>query len=137
MPYKRRSHPPNVGPLNFITPERATESQRKNAAPILEQEFPRVAEVIIRVDRVGSQGLRSPIEEYVFRPRAKAHFRVECLSGCKNGGFELNTEVRHLMSSGKLEAPVCVHCSGSSPKREGGWAPCASTLEGRVTVVYR
>ena len=136
MPSKRRSPLPNAAPLNFITAERAAESQRKNAAPMLEQEFPRVAEVMIRVERIGSQGLHSPVEQYVFRPRAKAHFKVECLSGCRNGGFELNAEVRHLISSGKLKAPVRVHCSGSSPKPGGGLVPCPSALEGRVTVAY-
>jgi hypothetical protein len=74
--------------------ERAAESQRKNAALMLEQEFPRAAEVKIRIERIGPLGLHSPGEEYTFRPRAKAHFRVECLSVCENGGFELNVEVR-------------------------------------------
>ena len=137
MASKLRSPPPNTAPLNFTTSERAAESQRKNAALILEQEFPRVAEVTIRVERIGSQGLHSPVEQYVFRPRAKAHFRVECLSGCRNGGFELNAEVRHLISSGKPKAPVRVHCCGSSPKAGGGWARCPSALQGRVTVVYQ
>jgi hypothetical protein len=102
--------------------QRATESQRKNTALMLEEEFPRVGEVKIRIERVGPSGLHSPGEEYVFRPRAKAHFRVECLSGCANGGFELNVEIRQLISSGELGASVRVSCSGTSPQKKGGWA---------------
>ncbi len=104
---------------------------------MLEQEFPQVAEVKIRIERIGALGLHSPSEEYTFRSRAKAHFRVECLSGCENGGFELNVEIRQLISSGKLGLSVRVPCSGVSPQQKGGRAPCLSTLKGHVTVVYR
>jgi hypothetical protein len=137
MPSKVRSPPANAAPLNFTTTERLAESQRKNAALMLEQEFPQVAEVKIRIERVGPLGLHSPGEEYIFRPRAKAHFRVECLSGCENGGFELNVEVRQLISSGKLGASVRVPCSGTTPQSTGRWGPCPSRLKGHVTVVYR
>jgi hypothetical protein len=136
MPSKLKSPPANAAPLNFTTTERLAESQRKNAALMLEQEFPQVAEVKIRIERIGLLGLHSPGEEYIFRPRAKAHFRVECLCGCENGGFELNVEVRQLISSGKLGVSVRVPCSGISPQKKGGWAPCHSALEGHVTVVY-
>ena len=61
MASKLRSPPPNATPLNFTTAERAAESQRKNAALMLEQVFPRVAEVMIRVERIGWQGLHSPV----------------------------------------------------------------------------
>jgi hypothetical protein len=71
--------------------------QRKSAARTLAEEFPRVAQVTIRVERIGSHGVRSAAEEHAFHPPAKAYFSIRCVGGEKHSGFDLNEEVRRLM----------------------------------------
>ena len=125
-----------AGKTSTATASHLADSQRKNAAPTLGEEFPRVVQVTIRVERIGSNGLRSGVEEYVFHPAAKAYFSIGCLGGYKHNGFDLNEDVRNLMASGAFEAPVKVRCSGSTAKPGGVSAPCSCMLEGRLTVTY-